>query len=223
MKTLTLIAIMCMISLASYSQEKRATYNNTYIGKTYDIQISFKKNGKFTFYVDALSLDKFIKTGGFEISNQQLKGFLENLEYAKQKYVEWIKIAKANNVESLSKEISIQAQKIDGYFLYGNDWHFDFYVTPTYKFIILKEKRKVNYLLMVSTGELKASNNEFMDCDGFVLVFSSLHEINHFENLFSEKKIKQFKNKPKKEDLFKSKIDKIRVVTVAHSACRNYL
>jgi len=204
MKTFTFITIMMLISLLGYSQEKYATYDNTYIGKTYDIQISFTDNNKFTFYVDALSLDNFVDKGGFMISNQQLKEFLTNLNQAKEKYQEWVKTAKANDVESLSKEIDIKVQKISGYFLYGGDWHFDFYVKPTYKFIILKSKGTIKYLLMVSTGKLQASNNEFMDCKSFVLVFSSLDEINHFVNLFSAKKINEYKNKPKKEDLFKN-------------------
>ncbi len=200
---LTLIVIILITSLTGYSQEKYATYDNTYIEKTYEVQISLEANNKFTFYIDALSLDNFVDKGGFEISSNQLKGFLTNLNQAKEKYKEWIKTAKANNVESLSKEIKIKSQKINGYFLYGGDWQFDFYVKPTFKFVILKSNEEIKYLLIVSTGELQSSSNEYIDCKGFVLVFSSLDEITHFETLFSEKQINEFKRKPNKEELFK--------------------
>ena len=42
-----------------------------------------------------------------------------------------------------------------------------------------------------------------MKVDGFVLVFSSVNEIDNFTNEISTQKINEFINKPKSKDLFK--------------------
>ncbi|NBV91055.1 MAG: hypothetical protein EBR91_02665, partial [Flavobacteriia bacterium] len=93
--------------------------------------------------------------------------------------------------------------KVVGYFLYGNEWNFQFLVNLKFDFKILESKGEIKYLLLVKTGELQSSSNEFMKVDGFVLVFSSSKEIDDFTSIISTEKITAFLNKPKNEDLFK--------------------
>jgi hypothetical protein len=198
---LGIIAFM-LIGLNLKAQEKFTTYDNIYAKKTYDIQLSSKDNDKFTLYIDAMSLDKLHETGGFMVDDKKYQGFVDALNEAKIKYQEWEQTAKANNVKELDKEMPIKS-KVVGYFLYGSDWHFQYLVNLTFDFKILESDGEIKNLLIVRSGKMQSSSNQFMDVDGVVLVFSSAKEIQEFVDSISLEKIKEFKNKPKSEDLFK--------------------
>lgn len=200
------ILLLCAIflfSLKAYCQKDYDTYDNTYLNKTFKIQISLDDNNQAGFYVNAFSFDSNAHDGGFNLKAKRVDGFIENLKQAQLKYQDWLATAKANNVKSLSKEIKIKAQRLDGYFKYGKKWHFDFYVSPSFEFKIIESKGKVSHLLIVRTGKMEASDNKYIDSDGFALIFSSSDEITQFCNKFSNEKIAEFINKPKAEDLFK--------------------
>ena len=202
MKIILTVLITILISISVSAQEKFLTYDNTYANKNYDINLSIKDNNKFTLYINAMSLDKLHENGGFMVYDKDYPEFIDALNQAKLKYEEWVKTAKENNVTKLSKEIKIKS-KVAGFFLYGSDWHFQFRVKLTFTFKILEIGGETKYLLIVRTGKLKSSSNQFMDVDGFVLVFSSDSEISEFVNAISLDKINEFRNKPKSEDLFK--------------------
>lgn len=185
------------------AQEKFSTYDNTYAGKSYEIQVSAKNNEKFTLYIDAMSLDRIHEKGGISIDQKNHQDFLNALTEAKLKYEEWVKTAKDNNVKEFDKTMTIKS-KAGGYFLYGSKWNFQFLVNLKFDFKILESKGETKYLLLIRTGELQSSSNQFMKVDGFVLVFSSSKEIDDFVNAISTEKITEFLNKPKKDDLFKN-------------------
>ena len=201
-KIIFTVLISMLVSFGVFAQEKFTTYDNTYAKKTYDIQLSIKDNDKFTLYIDAMSLDNLHETGGFMIDNKKYQGFIDALNQAKIKYQEWVKTAKENNVTELDKEMKIRS-KVSGFFLYGGDWHFQYLVNLTFDFKILESGGETNYLLIIRSGEMQSSSNQFMDVDGVVLVFSSDSEIEEFTNAISLEKINEFKNKPKSDDLFK--------------------
>jgi hypothetical protein len=190
-----------LTTLQSKAQEKFTSYDNTYGGKTYEIQISAKEKDKFTLYIDAMSLDALHDKGGIMVKEKQHQDFLNSIAEAKLKYEEWVKTAKENNVKELDKSMSIKS-KVGGYFQYG-DWNFQYLVNLTFDFKILESKGELKYLLIIRTGELQSSSNQFMKVDGFVLVFSSVGEIDTFTNEISTQKINEFINKPKAKDLFK--------------------
>lgn len=201
-KTISLfIAFLFLIGFKCFAQDKFTTYDNAYFEKTFDIQISTKDKVDFTLWIDAHSFDKLHKEGGIEVSKKQYDNFLNALKESKLKYVEWIKTAKENNVKELDKEMTVKC-KFDCYFEYG-DWNFQRNVTPNFRFKILPKENDILYLLIMSTGELQSSSNQFMKVDGFALVFSSESEIDDFINVISLQKINDFLNKPKAENLFK--------------------
>lgn len=200
-KLLTL-CIFALVTLQSNAQEKFTTYDNTYSGKTYDIQISAKETEKFSLYIDAMSLDRTHEKGGITIDQKQHPAFLDAIAEAKLKYEEWVKTAKENNVKDLSKTMTMKS-KAGGYFLYGSKWQFQFLVNLKFDFRIIESNGEIKYLLLIKTGELQSSSNQFMKVDGFVLVFSSSEEIDEFTSLISTEKITEFISKPKKDDLFK--------------------
>lgn len=196
------VSFFFLIVVKSNAQEKFSSYDNTYVGKTYEIQIASKDKEKYSLYIDAMSLDRTHEKGGITIDQKQYQEFIKAIVESKTKYEEWVKTANENNVKELSKTMNLKS-KAGGYFLYGNKWNFQFFVNLKFDFRILESKGEIKYLLLISTGELQSSSNQFMKVDGFVLVFSSTKEIDEFVNAISIEKITEFLNKPKKETLFK--------------------
>lgn len=204
LKNFLLVALFASIVPKCFAQKKFATYDNTYVNKTYDIQISIEdKKDNFSLYIDAMSLDNAHAKGGITINSKQHSDFINALNESKLKYLEWVKTAQDNDVKELSKEMSIKC-KTGSFFLYGSKWQFQFLVIPTFKFRILETGGKVDYLLTILTGELTASSNQFMKVDGFALVFKSTDEIDAFSKAISINAINEFGSKPKAEDLFKN-------------------
>jgi len=201
MKNLIALITLCLLTITtveSYAQEKFTTYDNTYFGKTYDIKLSLEEED---LYIDAMALDELYDKGGLRISKEQRQDFLNAIAEAKAKYKEWVKTAKENNVRELNKSMNIES-KVGGYFLYGSDWKFQLSVNLTFDFQILEDEGELKYLLIFRTGELKSSSNEHLKVDGFLLVFSSVNEIDAFTNKISSQKINAFIAKPKEKDLF---------------------
>ncbi len=198
LKVMMMTLMMCLMTMVSFGQEKYTTYDNLYGEKTYEVSISHKDNGKYTLYVDMMSMDKLSKSGGVMISEKEHSLFLSTLNEAKVKYTEWVTTAKENNVTDLSKSMSYKV-KVGGFFQYGSKWNFQYVVNLTFDFRIVDGKN----LLIVRTGKLTSSSNQYMTHDGFVFVFQSEKEIDDFINILSVEKVVEFMNKPKSTDLFK--------------------
>jgi uncharacterized protein (DUF1330 family) len=76
-------------------------------------------------------------------------------------------------------------------------------VDLTFDFKIVESEGVLKYLMILRTGEMKASDNEFMTVKGFVIVFNSSDEIDKFTKSLAAEQISAFANKPKANDLFK--------------------
>ena len=201
-KSLFTISLFIAMAFQSEAQDKFTSYDNTYAEKSYEIQISSKEKDKFKLYINAMSFDRTHDEGGISIDQNNHQDFLNALAESKIKYEEWIKTAKENNIKELDKTMTLKS-KVGGYFLYGSEWNFQFLVNLKFDFKILESKGEIKYLLLLRTGELQSSSNQFMKVDGFALVFSSSKEIDDFVNAISPEKITEFLNKPKNDALFK--------------------
>ena len=198
LKVIMMTLMMCLFSMSAWGQEKYTKYDNLYVEKTYEVEISLKDDGGYILYIDMMSMDDLLKTGGIRITEKEHDLFLSNLNEAKVKYTEWVTTAKENNVTDLSKSM-IYKVKVGGFFQYGSTWNFQHGVNLTFDFKIINGKN----LLIVRTGELTSSSNRYMKHDGFVFVFQNEKEIDDFVNVLSVDKVKEFMNKPKSTDLFK--------------------
>jgi len=196
-----IIPLLMLVCFQGYGQEKFSTYENNYIFKTYNIRISTEENEKFRLWIDAMSFDKLHDKGGISIDSSKYKAFIESVNQAKVKYVEWIKTAKDNNVKEVAKPMDISCS-VDAYFYYG-DVQFQFNDPLDFEFKIISIKDITKYLLTINTGELQSSNNQFMKVDGLALVFTSVNDIDKFLDNISFQKINNYLTKPKAKDLFK--------------------
>ena len=66
-----------LIGFSSQAQESFSSYENSYIGNSYPIQIASKDKEKFTLYIDAMSLDATHKKGGIMINEKKYQEFLD--------------------------------------------------------------------------------------------------------------------------------------------------
>lgn len=205
MRTAILILLIGFnYTLLCTAQTKYATYESSYAERVYNIEVASKGNGKYTLYIQAYSLDRLISEGGLHINQNQLTGFIDNLKQAKAKYLEWLQTAKDNNVTELNKEVSLTKERIGAYFYYGSKWKFDYFVSPSFIVLFMNtEGRGQWHLLTVKTGILQDATNQYIDCDGFTLLFSSINEIDAFIETISPEKINAFLSAPKTTDLFK--------------------
>lgn len=205
MKTikLAILSLMIIITSVCYSQSKAfATYTNGF-GKSYEITLTSKDTSKYDIWIDAHSMDASHKIGGIMVRSKTEEKFITALSEAKVKYKEWVETAKKNNVKDLYKEMEIKCKGIDGYFVYGKDYHFSFGIKLGFFFVIKEIDGEVTYRLVVKTGEMIASDNQFMKVDGVALVYNDEKEIDSFINTLNHKKIIEYLSKPKAEDLFK--------------------
>lgn len=205
MKNYFKILVICfftLFSVKSFSQENFSSYYSDYLEETYTVKISLEEDKTFSLYIETMSLDRLYTKGGLILEQKKYPELLKSIEKAKIKYEEWVKIAKENNVESLTKPMPYSSI-VGSYFLYGSQWHFQFVVNLSFDFVILENNNKIEYLLLVRTGELQSSSNQFITLEGLILVFRSVQEIDDFVSTISLEKIEEFANKPKKTEIFK--------------------
>ncbi|MEI6823620.1 MAG: hypothetical protein WCL51_16940 [Bacteroidota bacterium] len=204
MKKLVTILFLLTLWVTTFSQKKYDSYESSYFNKEYDLSLSYKSELDFTLWITAPSFDKLhSKDGVLSLSFQRFDNFTNALIEAKSKYIEWVKTAKENNVNDLLKHMELSNKsKIDVGFVYG-EMQFNFDITLKYDFMILQKGDKIKYLLLIKTGEVVSSSNQFMKSDGLAIVLSSEKEINDFLDKISLDKIRKITSKPKSEELFK--------------------
>lgn len=204
LKQFVLATFIVLIAVTAKGQKQFTTYQNTITKELYNIQLSFDKKGNFSIWFDAYSSDKLIKKVGFYVKEKEYPLFIDNLLAAKSKYIEWVATANENNVTELKKEMAINTQPVTGYFYFGSDWHFIYNIKPTYNFSISEMNNEIEYLLLIRSGKLIASDNQYMDCNSFYLIFNSAEEISRLVEAISLSNIEKFKNNTgEKDDLFK--------------------
>lgn len=197
---ITLALSLSFAFLVSFAQDKIGTYEMSYFTKDPTQLVEASKDGSF--YILGVSLNGGTtgRTGGITVEAKKLVEFKAALAQARDKYAEWLQVAKANAVSELDKAMEIAAPKVQGYWLTSN-WHFDFSTPLTFRFKVMTDGKQ---LLIVTTEKLQASDNQFMDHDGFAFVFSSVAEVDALLALLDQAKVTaHFEEKEKAKAIFK--------------------
>lgn len=201
MKKLLLFATL-LLAVAFSAQTQVATYQASYWPDRaeYKIEVSDKNGEIDRVWIDTRTLDRVSTQAYLLIDAKKMPDFISFLQFSKTKYDEWSQTAKANNVTELNKVIEHEKRFNTGAaFKYGK-WQFDNSNNITSKFLIIEGKK----LLVISTGELQSTSNQFMKNDGIVLIFSESAEIQDFINKLDLAKLTEaIKTKDQKQDLFK--------------------
>jgi len=197
LKLITIIVALIAINNVN-AQEFFAEYNSTYFNKINTINIDVETEYKYDLYVNMYSLDLNAETGGIIIDEKTNNNFINSLTLAKSKYVEWANVALTNKVDVARKKMDYSCI-VDGYFLYGDEWHINRSIKLDYVFKIVE----TGPVLIVYTNKMISGSNEYIDHKGFAFVFQNVKEINDFINIMSQKSIDTHIKKPKSIDLFK--------------------
>ena len=105
------------------------------------------------------------------------RGIYKFSEQATEKYIEWTTTAKENNITDLKKDIKVTVPELSGYFSYG-EWKFDWNIYPFFKYLISENKGGVDYALILYTGEMQASDNQYIDSEGKGIIYN-WHCVDH--------------------------------------------
>lgn len=123
MKTkFTIFTLLILVSSILKAQEVIDNYTMSYFNKNYDIEASMGKNGDFTVYIQ-VSAERVSTKANYMIKSDRLHEFKEALLFTRDKYVEWAKIAKDNNVTDMTKNIDAKFPNIDIAWL-SSKWFF---------------------------------------------------------------------------------------------------
>jgi len=202
MKSTLLFTGMAVFSCSILAQDKISEYDlSIYKDKVFEVQaVEPEASGEFSFYIDVPPA-KDTRAVSLIVDRKKLQDFINNMETAKALYSEWKAAAIANGVQDVSKEIKTEKLKLKAAFIYGSGWHFDFNVTPMWEFRVLEGKQ---YLIVSNRNKLLASDNRYIDSNGFLLIFSDETEIDNFLSKLSENSvIEYFASKKSQEDIFK--------------------
>ncbi len=188
-----------MLSIVStiMAQKKVDSYYNSYFKTEYDISITEDKNGSLQIYIGVAAKHKS-DNAQINIDESNLNDFILFLKNVRDKYAEWSKIAKDNNVEKMAKSFDIVSPRLTICW-YGTKWYFSFDQKLEPDFMILDNGKH----LAVAYNKVTASSNEYIDQTTY-LAFESVDDIN---SLIGKLDINKFRSLMKKEndkrDLFK--------------------
>jgi hypothetical protein len=194
-----ILFILTLFTLFIDAQDLYKSYYNAFSKKYFNTYIAHNDINEYVLFIDLLSTDSNRKYGGIMVSTVEHENFLQILDSAKQKYVEWIDIAKKNNIHSFNKKMKYKSIVGGGYFEHKKDLNIEYLIYLSFNFKIDEDK----YYLSFKTGELASTIDNSIKHEGFVLIFSSVEEIEYFIELLSKDNVNVFLKNNNNFDLFK--------------------
>lgn len=153
----TILTILLLFSSMVKAQEVIDTYTMSYFKKSYEIEASKGKDGDFTAYVQ-VSAERLKTKANYMIKSDKLDEFKKALIFTRDKYIEWAKVAKENNVTDMTKDIDAKFPNIDIAWL-GSEWFFSFGEKLSPKFMILKNGQ----IVVTFVNKNTASSNQYIE------------------------------------------------------------
>ena len=197
MKKIISALVICLVSTTTFSQERIGEYNMSFFdGKQYEILASEPKAEKFDIYISVEGEHQYDDVK-LSVANKDLEAFKSTLLQVRDKYVEWEKKAKENNVKDTHKDFPFSFKNVDVAW-YGSKWWFAFKKTFTPVFFVFKN----GDCAMVVSTKVTASSNEYID-QKFYFVLKTEDEFNQVIKYLDEKIVfDYYNNKGKTNDLF---------------------
>lgn len=193
MKKIVLFIVFALFAITAHAEKVVGTY--TMGGMSKDIEAAFDSKGELNVYVEVLGEYKNDKVMIRISGEKDLNLFISKLKYCKEKYVEWSKVAKDNNVKDYTKEFDATFPNVEIYWL-GSKWY------STYK------RNHLKPLFMVGSdgdatlgagGKAKHWDNEYIDQQWYLILISA-SEFDGLINALSPEKIKSELNKNENAD-----------------------
>ena len=198
--TQILLFLFTFIPFLSNAQEKVNDYDMSYFETpTYDISATEDK-GEISYYINMYSTEGKSRPVVLMIDNaKDMENFVADVMKAKQTYLKWDSVSVANSVTDLEKRMSVSTSGLQTAFYFGSSWNFDYSNQLTFDFKHIDKTPT----LIIRTGELQSSSNQFIDSDGGIFAFSSAEEIDAFISALEPRHAEDyFAKKKNKENLF---------------------
>lgn len=185
----TLIFLGCLLASA---QEKVGTYHTSVFKLDYDVIVS----KEFVYLnVGGLRKSEEVRLG---IKRSEINKFIISLTQAKEKYLEWKKIAEENNVTSMRKEFDIKFPRANVEW-YGTRWYISYNCVLKPLFVVTED----GLCSFLFTDRVSDSSNEYIE--QFYML--SLREASDFDSLIDvldpEKAEEALNKKQNIDELFK--------------------
>lgn len=153
------------------------SYHSDYFGQDFDVKLSAKKDGEFTYCIETASNDRYMDSVTIRIKSSELKNMRDAMTKTADYYKRWSEVAGKNGITDLDKTIDVQFPKYTGRFLYGSWYNDNNETTITPRFRVMDGK-----CMLILTGSRIAT--EYVDCDGFYIVLESQAELDSFIKCF---------------------------------------
>lgn len=196
MKKVLLILIGIALGFSVEAEQVVGSYYCSYFEKDFEIQASQKNNKLETVYVEIKA--KSSKDAVISIDGKELESFNASLGLVRDKFTEWVKIAKENNVTEMNKDFGIHFPKVDIAWL-GSKYWFSFNKTIDMSFLILDSGKMV----AIWCPKVVSSSNRYID-ETIYFVFEREEDFDSLINQLDYNSIlDKLLNTKKNEDLFK--------------------
>ena len=185
MKKILLLIAFTLLTTSSYAEKIVATF--TMSGTKRNIEAGIDNKGALNVFIQVVgeySDYVMIRIEGEE----DIKRFIAQLTYCKNKFVEWEQVAKSNNVYDFKKEIDATFPSVEVWWV-GLEWY------SSHKKNFIKPLFLVNNgdAAFGTTGAATHWNNEFIDQTFFIL-FETANEVQSLINALNITKIKSILN-----------------------------
>lgn len=165
LRTMLLITAL-LIAGALTSQTVIETYSMSYFAGQPPYAISAYENDKGIQYLitgQAMGNDASVQ---LLMSRSQISDFHKAVVEAGEKFTSWSENAKSKGLNDMSKTMDIKSTCGAGF--YSSEWRFDFNVNLEFRFQVIKG----NPLLVIASGKLQSSSNEYITSDGLAIALT---------------------------------------------------
>ena len=196
-KVLSVVLVLLVSSIALSADKVVGEYRMSYFDKSYEIEASEIKNGKFSIYIygqGERESDKIFMS----IDSDKVDEFNNSLLQVRDKFKEWRQIARDNNVTDLTKEVDVKIPNVMiGW--YGTQWYFSYRNSIKALYMILDSGKDV----IIIAKEATSSSNRYIS-ETIYIAFSEPEEIDELVSQLNLEKItSKLNNETNTLDLFK--------------------
>lgn len=195
MKRIIIIA-MLFTNLVAMAQEKIGSYTSsfTFQKPEFDVRAKQLEKDKFDYYISVLG-ENLTDDVNLRLSSENAEKFVEAMQICKEKFIEWEKTAKDNNVTDMLKEFPVTLPPIDVAW-HSSKWWFSFNHIFTPTFIVFKD----GGCAFALSSKVTASSNKYIDKEFFLILKSQDEFDSLIKNIDNEVVIRHFSEKQNVKD-----------------------
>ena len=195
MKKIFLLLFIMLFAVCAKAQQTVGRYQNTYFGKEFEIEATQENDKIQKVFIGSESKD--VMYAFSSLDGKDLELFKTALELVKAKYLNWVKVAKDNNVTEIDKEFDIKFPSVTIAWS-GSKWWFSFGQRVKMRFLILDSGK----MIAVWAPKVTSSSNRYIDEQ----IYFAFEGAEDFDSLISQLNyqaiLDQLLNQKNNEDLF---------------------